>query len=500
MTANPIKPSRYRPGKAAQEEASSSEASENEGDDVEDHSEAQDQQQQKPKPAAPPRFQSGKTAAAAASNLKNLNLEERRKAEVARDRAAKEEERRERERLEREAGFVTESESGSEEDEGEDDDQDEGEAAAQSDRVPREAPLQQAQKQAPQRRTGSTSSNEESSGEEGSSSEESSESDAPDPRLKRPIFVRKADRQSAPQPQDTTAPASTPTPQAQSQAQAPNPATEDEAARRKTEQTNALIQITIDARLAASAAASAQWDDEAPTAELDDTDGLDPELEHAEWVARELARLKRSRAALEEREAEIAEVERRRNLSTPEREREDRERIAEQEREREGKKEAAKGTESYMRRYHHKGAFSAGDEEKEAELRQRDLMTAEYEEDVRMKGALPQYLQARDSSMIGRKGRQRHRDLRSEDTGRWGGSFGGGGRAGRDAGGKSAGGRGDYANEPLPEDERFRPDRPGDVRGATGANAGALGERKRPYGQERQREDDFKRPRREQVR
>lgn len=485
MTANPVRPGRYRPGKAIQEEQSSEEEEEEE-DDVEG-AEAEHEADAAPAPvskAPPPKFQSGKQAAAAASNLKNLNLEERRRRDLERERAAKDEERRERERMERDAGFVTESESG------DDDSKDEEDSAptTQLDTA-RRKPQAASSTTKP---TGSTSEDSSEEDDSDADSDSSPSSSATRPPLKRPIFIKKSAR-------DATSTITTPSTQALQQ----QPTT-------KQSQSDALIQATLDARHAETLSRSRAWDDDAGPIDasgtlLDDTDGLDPALEHAEWVARELSRVKRSRAALEEREAELAEVERRRALATPEREAEDAARMAEQAAAREEKNAAAKearekGNDGYLRRYHHKGAFSAGagDEEAEKALRERDLMTAEYEGSTRMKSALPKYLQRRDETEVGRKGMQRHRDLRSEDTGRWG-DFGGG-RGGRGPGA----GRAAFGNEgrgAFVEDERFRPDDPrdGGRSGPTGANAGVVGERKRA-GEYGGRYEDAKRPRREDVR
>lgn len=472
MTDNPVRPGRYRPGKAILGEQSSEEEEGNEDDVEAKEAEHEVEEAQAPTPKAPlPKFASGKQAAATASNLKTLNLEERRRRDIERERLAKDEERRERERMERDAGFVTESESGDEDSEDEDD----------STHIPQLDTARRKPQAAPSTTEPTGSTSEDSEEESNSDSSDSSDSSAK-PTLKRPIFIRKAARDAS-----STTPSSN--------------STILHSSAHKQAQSDVLIQATLDARAADVISRSRAWDDDAGPMDasgtlLDDTDDLDPELEHAEWVARELFRVKRSRAALEEREAELAEVERRRALSTPEREVEDALRMQEQNAVREGKAAAAKeakenGVDGYLRRYHHKGAFSAGDEEAEKVLRERDLMTAEFEGSTRMKSALPAYLQRRDETMIGRKGMQRHRDLKSEDTGRWG-EFSNAGRGGR------GGGRGGGFSV---EDERFRPDDPrdGGRDGPTGANAGVVGERKRAseYGG---RYEDAKRPRREEVR
>ncbi|KAF2462063.1 hypothetical protein BDY21DRAFT_330380 [Lineolata rhizophorae] len=107
-------------------------------------------------------------------------------------------------------------------------------------------------------------------------------------------------------------------------------------------------------------------------------------------------------------------------------------------------------------------------------------MGARFVDEVSNKDALPEYMRIRDMTRLGKKGRTRYKDLRSEDTGRWGDFKNPRPRKGGD--------------EDWDVDERFRPD---DRRGGsapTGANASSLGERKRvgDAGQDR----DSKRPRR----
>ncbi|KAG6015437.1 hypothetical protein E4U41_004629, partial [Claviceps citrina] len=174
----------------------------------------------------------------------------------------------------------------------------------------------------------------------------------------------------------------------------------------------------------------------------------------------------RAREAIEQRERELAEVERRRNLMAEERSAEDAAFLAGQQLERDGR-----GKMSYMQKYHHRGAFFQ-EEAAAAGLLQRDIMGTRIADDARNREALPAYLQRRDMSKLGKKGATKYRDMRSEDTGRWGedhldrGRRGGGeGRqAGRDGGSFS-----------RPEDDRFRPDE----RDAKGANAVPLGDREK---------------------
>ncbi|KAJ3521019.1 hypothetical protein NM208_g13476 [Fusarium decemcellulare] len=120
---------------------------------------------------------------------------------------------------------------------------------------------------------------------------------------------------------------------------------------------------------------------------------------------------------------------------------------------------------SYMQRYFHKGAFFQ-DEMKEAGLDKRDIMGSRIQDDVRNREALPEYLQRRDMTKLGRKGASKYKDMRSEDTGRWG-DIGGGRKRGDD-------------------DDRFR----SDERSAGGANAIPLGDRNK--GDRRERDDGYR--------
>lgn len=287
---------------------------------------------------------------------------------------------------------------------------------------------------------GESSSEEESSEEE----EESSEDEAPR-KLLRPVFIKKNARTNA---------ATTKT--------ADQLAAEEEA--RRQEKTRQLVQQQVEARLAERAAAKRDWDDDIEDADInaiDDTDGLDPDAEFLAWKLRELRRIKRERLAIEEAEAERAEVERRRNLSAAEREAEDRAHIDKQAEER-----GERGQAQFMQKYFHKGAFFT-DELKELGLDKRNLMNARFEDQTNRE-VLPEYMQIRDMTKLGKKGGTRYKDMRSEDTGRWGDFGDDRPRRGR---------------EEFGLDERFRSDgyreREREGEGPSGANAKPLGERKR---------------------
>ncbi|KAF1847771.1 uncharacterized protein K460DRAFT_63863 [Cucurbitaria berberidis CBS 394.84] len=306
---------------------------------------------------------------------------------------------------------------------------------------------------------GSESESGSGSGSEESSEEESSSEEEAPKKLLRPVFLKKKDRNQGAAPVKS----------------AEEIAAEEEA--RLQEQKRAIVQEQVEQRIAERAAGKKDWDDDVEEADInaiDDTDGLDPDAEYAAWKLRELKRIKRERLAIEEAEAERAEMDRRRNLSAADREAEDRAFIEKQQEER-----GDRGQMQYMQKYFHKGAFFT-DELKELGVDRRNLMNARFEDETNRE-ILPDYMQIRDMAKLGKKGRTRYKDMRSEDTGQWG-DFGND-RPRRD--------KGDFG-----VDERFRPDAYGgrdrdDREGATGANAKPLGERKRP-GEESGR--DSKRP------
>lgn len=374
MTANPLAPLRYRPGKPVGQDESSSEE--------ESGSESENEEQQQKATTAPPKATSFPKFN---SNISKADLERRRQeAQALRAREAELAQKAQE-------GFETASES------------------------------------------------EEFGSEEGSESEEDedeeeSEEETPARKFIAPTFVSKAQRKAV---------------------AAPKQAEEDAAAeeeRRRREKADALLQAQIEKDAAARAAERRAWDDEDPDAveDVNDTDDLDPEAERAAWKLRELHRVKREREAIEAAEKEREEIERRRNLTTEQREAEDAEHIAAQKAEKEGK-----GQMGFMQKYFHKGAFFQDDEQL-AEISKRDIMGSRFQDDAGNREILPQYMQIRDMARLGRKGRTKYKDMKSEDTGRWGAE------ADRLGGGSGYGG------------DRYR-----DKEGATGANASAVGERRR---------------------
>ncbi|KAK6003314.1 hypothetical protein QM012_001159 [Aureobasidium pullulans] len=378
MTANPLAPLRYRPGKAVgQDEPSSSE--EESGSESENE---QQQHQTKSTTAAPPKATSFPKFN---SNISKAELERRRQeAQALRAREAELAQKAQE-------GFETASESeesGSEEESGSDEDEEDDE----------------------------------------------SEEEAPTRRFVAPTFVSKAQRKTAAVPKQNEE----------------EIAAEEE--RKRKEKADALLQAQIEKDAAARAAGRRAWDDEDPDAieDVDDTDNLDPEAELAAWKLRELRRVKREREAIEAAEKEREEIERRRNLTAEQREAEDAAHIAAQKEEKEGRGQAG-----FMQKYHHKGAFFQDDEQL-AEISKRDIMGAKFQDDSGNREILPQYMQIRDMTKLGRKGRTKYKDLKAEDTGRWGADDRDR-RAGPGYGG-----------------DRYR-----DREGATGANASVVGERRR---------------------
>jgi microfibrillar-associated protein 1 len=447
MTANPLKPvGRYRPGKPIAEEASSS------GEDEEEEDEQQVKEQQRKqleqRRASAPKANSFPTTRAPATGKITKGVEGVKLQEEEDD---------------DEAGFVTEEEE--EEEQG---------AKGREVRASRTD-----DNQIKSEEEESEEDEEEESPEE---EESSSEDEAPKRVLLRPTFIKKDKRKEATRAVGANG--------AQIN-DANDPGAEAAAALRK-EKADILIRDQLEREAEARAAGKKAWDDDidennqgTDEAHVDDTDGLDPAAELAAWKLRELKRVKREREAIEVAEREREEIERRRNLAPEEREREDREFLAKQKEER----EEGRGKAGFMQRYFHRGAFFQEEGEQQG-LDKRDVMGGRFVDEVRNREALPQYLQVRDMTKIGRKGRTRYRDLKSEDTGRWGAES----YSGRPGGGGMGGGRG---NAPFAgvTDDRFLPDHlrgdGRDAKGPTGANAAAI--RERPTNQDRDQDRERRR-------
>lgn len=297
-----------------------------------------------------------------------------------------------------------------------------------------------------QGRASGSSSEEEDESSSGGEEESSSSEEEQTPRLSAPRFISKSQRNKLQPAKD----------QIEDQSH-----TEEE--RRRREKADELLQAQIEKDKTLRLAGKKAWDDEDIDAQddVDDTDDVDPEAEFAAWKLRELKRVRRDRLALIAKEEEREEVERRKNLSVEEREAEDQEFLQKQKAEQEGR-----GKMAYMQKYFHRGAFFQDDDQDEdvrAAL-SRDIAGAQFVDDTN-KDTLPEYMRIRDMGLLGRKGRTKYRDLKTEDTGRFG---------------DFTDRKQNFANV----DDRFRPERD-DLGGQerTGTNAA-------PVGSRRPREDD----------
>jgi microfibrillar-associated protein 1 len=283
-------------------------------------------------------------------------------------------------------------------------------------------------------------SEEESGSEEESEEESSSEDEAAKRRLLRPVFIKKGARNGVATTHFST----------EEQKLA------DEEKQKKA-RTDAMIQEELEKKALARAEEKVFWDDDKVVDDVDDTDGLDPEAEYMAWTIRALKRQKRDEEERLRGEKEREELERWRSLPAEQREAEIQDRLQKQKEEKE-----SRGKMGFMQKYHHGGAFYKETLD-EAGLAGRDIMGAKYQDEVIDRSALPQFMQIRDMTKLGRKGRTRYKDLKTEDTGRFG-----------DLPDYRKMGKGSFNS-----DERFNPEL--DRReGGTGANASSLGERRRP--------------------
>lgn len=289
-------------------------------------------------------------------------------------------------------------------------------------------------------------SDEEIEDESDEEDEDTSDEEAPRRLMLKPKFIPKNQRNA----NNTVVAAES------DQVEAARLAEEEEA--RKKKAMDELVEEQMRKDAAARAAGKKHWDDLVDEDDdVDTEDDKDPEAEYAAWKLRELKRIKRERETIEAREKEREEVERRRNLTDEERRAEDEAFLAQQKEEKD-----AKGKMAYMQKYFHRGAFYQDDEAAES-LAKRDIMGSRFADDVKNRELLPKALQLRDMTKLGKKGASKYRDLKSEDTGRWG-EFRDR-RPGRDF---------DHSNV----DDRYKSDRYQDSSGPGGANAVPLGDRK----------------------
>ncbi|KAF5311837.1 hypothetical protein D9619_003078 [Psilocybe cf. subviscida] len=144
--------------------------------------------------------------------------------------------------------------------------------------------------------------------------------------------------------------------------------------------------------------------------DVDDTDGLDPAEEFEAWRLRELGRIKKEKEEEVAREKEREEIERRRAMPEEQRMKEDLERAQKL------REEKPKGSQKFLQKYWHKGAFHQDEEI----LKRHDFTEAtESTVDVSM---LPKVMQVKN---FGKRSRTKYTHLVDQDTTIDKGGFGG---------------------------------------------------------------------------
>ncbi|WFD02950.1 hypothetical protein MOBT1_001639 [Malassezia obtusa] len=197
----------------------------------------------------------------------------------------------------------------------------------------------------------------------------------PEPVMLKPVFVSKRDRTAAvDKPRNTT--------------QQPDA---EQKARKKAAHDLAAERVQRELR---------EKKHEEATHDVDDTDDVDPDAEFAAWRLRELARIQRVQTQERQRREEREEVERRRALPEKQRLEED---LAYARRTRQEKQ---RGSQGFLQKYHHKGAFY-----QDMDILQRDY--SQKTESAVNKAALPKIMQVRD---FGKRSRSKWTHLANEDT------------------------------------------------------------------------------------
>ncbi|GAA6063714.1 hypothetical protein JCM10212_001825, partial [Sporobolomyces blumeae] len=205
--------------------------------------------------------------------------------------------------------------------------------------------------------------------------------------------------------------------------------------------------------------------------DVDDTDGLDPEGEFEEWKLRELMRIKRDKEARYALEKIREEVEARRSMPEHLRLKEDTERAEK------SRKDKKKGSQVFMQKYHHKGAFH-----QDQEILKKHDYTAPTESTVDV-SALPAVLQRRN---FGKASQSKYTHLADQDTSRRDGGFG----TGRTGTGGAGGGAGCF-NCGGPHLKRDCPQlNDPSLAGPSGSNASASTRRDEGWGARRRPDDD----------
>ncbi|KZT22113.1 hypothetical protein NEOLEDRAFT_1171554 [Neolentinus lepideus HHB14362 ss-1] len=285
----------------------------------------------------------------------------------------------------------------------------------------------------------------EESSEEETSSEEESEEEKPKVQF-RPVFIPKRARVTV----------------AEREALAED--TEEALARKEREaeerrkQSHDMVADSIKRELAEK-----EKEDTIP--DIDDTDGLDPEGEFEAWRLRELERIKREKEEEMALELEREEIERRRALPEEVRMKEDLERAKKL------REEKPKGSQKFLQKYWHKGAFH-----QDQEILKRHDYTESTASHVDV-ALLPKVMQVRD---FGKRSRTKYTHLVDQDTTAGNGGFGGAGPAKRGGEGAQAGCfncGGPHLKKDCPHKSEFEQRGQG-PHGPTGANAAPTGPRR----------------------
>jgi microfibrillar-associated protein 1 len=137
--------------------------------------------------------------------------------------------------------------------------------------------------------------------------------------------------------------------------------------------------------------------------EIDDTDGIDEELEFQAWKVRELLRIKRDREQREYRLVDEDDIIRRRNMSDNQ---------IKEENIKDGKLNVEKKKMKFLQKYYHKGAFYVDDDLVSSALLKTDELAPTLE-DHGDKTVLPTVLQVKN---FGKHGRTKYTHLVDQDT------------------------------------------------------------------------------------
>lgn len=137
--------------------------------------------------------------------------------------------------------------------------------------------------------------------------------------------------------------------------------------------------------------------------DIDDADGLNEEEEYEAWKVRELLRIKREREERFQRDEELLDIERRRNMTDAE---------VREENKKLGKVDVEKQSMRFMQRYYHKGAFFTDDNRVAEALEKTDVMAPTLE-DRFDRSILPSVLQVKN---FGKAGRTKYTHLADQDT------------------------------------------------------------------------------------